>query len=60
MGFGIGEILLVLAVFLLFFGGNKLPQLGKSLGQAINSFKAGRRGDDEGPQEKLEHRDLNK
>ncbi len=33
---------LIIAIFLLiFFGPSKLPQLGKSLGQAIRGFKKG-------------------
>lgn len=35
------ELLIILAVFVLLFGGTKLPQLGSSLGQAIRNFKRG-------------------
>jgi len=38
-GLGIGELLLILAVVLLLFGGKKLPQLGAGLGQSIRGFK---------------------
>src|SRR5438094_616721 len=41
MRLGFGEILVVLALALLFFGPSKLPQLGASLGQAIKGFKKG-------------------
>ena len=41
MRLGVGEILVVLALALLFFGPSKLPQLGSSLGQALKSFKKG-------------------
>jgi sec-independent protein translocase protein TatA len=41
MRLGFGEILVVLALALLFFGPSKLPQLGSSLGQALKSFKKG-------------------
>jgi sec-independent protein translocase protein TatA len=41
MRLGIGEIVVVLALALLFFGPSKLPQLGASLGQAIKGFKRG-------------------
>ena len=41
MRLGVGEILVVLALALLFFGPSKLPQLGASLGQALKSFKKG-------------------
>lgn len=39
MRLGTGEILLILAVVLLMFGGSKLPQLGEALGKGIRSFK---------------------
>ncbi|WP_372655149.1 twin-arginine translocase TatA/TatE family subunit [Halobacteriovorax sp.] len=41
MGFGVGESLVILAVVLLLFGGKRLPQLGSSLGKAIQNFKKG-------------------
>ena len=41
MRLGLGEILVILALALLFFGPSKLPQLGASLGQAIKGFKKG-------------------
>ena len=41
MRLGMGEIVVILALALLFFGPSKLPQLGASLGQAIKGFKRG-------------------
>ena len=41
MRHGMGEIVVILALALLFFGPSKLPQLGASLGQAIKGFKRG-------------------
>lgn len=38
---GVGEILLILVVALLLFGAKRLPELGRSLGQTVNSFKKG-------------------
>ncbi len=35
------HLLLLVVVLLLFFGPNKLPQLGQSLGRAIRGFKEG-------------------
>ena len=35
------EIVLILAVILLFFGGSKLPGLAKGFGQSIKEFKKG-------------------
>ncbi|MDB6094674.1 MAG: twin-arginine translocation protein TatA/E family subunit [Verrucomicrobia bacterium] len=37
--FGGGELVLVLAVVLLLFGGDKMPQLAKGLGKAVREFK---------------------
>ena len=41
MGLGMSELLIVLAIDVLFFGGKKLPQLGSSLGESIKNFKKG-------------------
>lgn len=48
MRLGFGEIFVVLALALLFFGPSKLPQLGNSLGEAIRGFKKGIAHDPEG------------
>ena len=54
MRLGIGEIVIILAIALLFFGPSKLPQLGASLGEAIRGFKKGVHGlDEEKPGSKL-------
>jgi sec-independent protein translocase protein TatA len=47
--FGIGmigmpEMLLLLGVLLLIFGGSRLPQLAKGLGSSIREFKRGASG----------------
>ena len=39
MNLGMPAILLLLLIALLFFGGRKLPELGKSLGLGIKNFK---------------------
>ncbi len=36
---GMPEILLLVFVALLFFGGRKLPELGKSIGEGIKNFR---------------------
>jgi sec-independent protein translocase protein TatA len=39
MRLGTGELLIILAVVLLVFGPNKLPQFGDALGRGIRNFK---------------------
>ena len=39
--FGTWEIVLIVAVVLLLFGGKKIPELMKGLGQGVKSFKEG-------------------
>ncbi len=41
LGLGFGELMLVLLIVVIFFGGKKLPQLGSSLGESIKNFKKG-------------------
>lgn len=38
---GTTEIILIIAVVVLLFGGKKLPELMRGLGQGVNSFKKG-------------------
>lgn len=38
---GTGELLIILVVVLLIFGGSQLPKLARSLGQAQKEFKKG-------------------
>lgn len=40
-GVSITHILLLAIIFLIFFGPNRLPQVGQSLGKAIRGFKQG-------------------
>lgn len=55
-GMGWQELFLVLLIALLFFGPNKLPELGKSLGKAIASFKKGlKEGESEGNDSSSSH-----
>ena len=52
MGLKMPEILLIMVVLLLLFGGTRLPQLGSSLGSAIRNFKRGFAGEDVPAEEK--------
>ena len=37
--FGTGELIVILCVIMLLFGGKKLPEFAKSLGKGIREFK---------------------
>jgi sec-independent protein translocase protein TatA len=39
-GLGVWELVIVLVIVILIFGANKIPKLGKSLGEGIRYFKA--------------------
>lgn len=41
LNLGTGELVLILLVFLLLFGAKRIPELARSLGKGINSFKQG-------------------
>jgi len=36
---GMGELLVILVIVIFIFGVNKIPQLGKGLGEGIKNFK---------------------
>ena len=41
---GTGEIIVILCVILILFGGKKLPEFAKSLGKGIREFKKAAQG----------------
>ena len=45
--FGVPEILLILAIVLLLFGGKKIPELMKGLGKGVKEFKDASKGEGE-------------
>ena len=46
-GLRAGELIIILLVVLVLFGGSKLPQLGAGLGRSIRDFKRALSGDDD-------------
>jgi sec-independent protein translocase protein TatA len=50
-GLKMSELVIILVIALVLFGGAKLPQLGSSLGQAIRNFKKGFGGEEQTPPE---------
>jgi len=47
MSIGPWQVVLVVLVLLLLFGGKKIPELMKGLGKGMKEFKEATRGDDE-------------
>jgi len=47
---GLPEILVILAIILLLFGGRKIPELARGLGEGIRNFRSGMK--EEGKDEK--------
>jgi sec-independent protein translocase protein TatA len=41
LDFGMPELVIILAIVLLLFGGKKLPELSKSLGESMKNLKDG-------------------
>lgn len=44
---GMPELLVILGVAVLLFGGKKIPELAKGMGQGIRNFKTALKGEDE-------------
>ena len=47
IGLGATEIILIIAVILLLFGGKKIPELMRGMGKGIKEFKSAQSGADE-------------
>ena len=45
---GLPEILVILAIVILIFGDNRLPELGRGVGKGIRNFKESIGGDSKG------------
>lgn len=46
-GFSPWELGIILFIVVLLFGGSRLPQLGRGLGQSLRDFKSALKGDDQ-------------
>ena len=44
---GVPELLIIGLLVLFFFGGRRLPEMGKGIGEGIKNFKKSIKGDDE-------------
>ncbi|HCC57228.1 MAG TPA: twin-arginine translocase TatA/TatE family subunit [Solibacterales bacterium] len=51
-GLGTPEILVIVVVAVFLFGGKKIPELAKGLGEGIKNFKTSLKSDEEKPEEK--------
>jgi sec-independent protein translocase protein TatA len=49
---GLPELLLILLIVILIFGGRKIPEIGKGIGEGIKNFKDAMKKGDESPTEK--------
>ena len=46
-GLGMPELIVIMIIVLVLFGANRLPEIGKGIGQAIKNFKKATSGPDE-------------
>jgi sec-independent protein translocase protein TatA len=62
LDFGAPELIIILAIILLLFGGRKLPELSKSLGESMRELRRGLNGslDDEKDKNKTAETKSNK
>lgn len=48
-GLGMGELVVILVIMVLVFGGSRLPELGRGLGEGMRSFRDAIRGEAKRP-----------
>jgi sec-independent protein translocase protein TatA len=49
---GLPELLVILAIIIVIFGANRLPGLGRGIGDAIRGFKEGMKTDEDDKDDK--------
>ena len=49
---GLPELLVILAIIIVIFGANRLPGLGRGIGDAIRGFKEGIKSDEDDKDDK--------
>ena len=47
---GIPELLIILAIIILIFGANRLPEIGRGIGKGIRNFRDATKKDGEEPE----------
>ena len=45
LGLGVPELIMILLLVFFLFGGKKLPEMGKGIGEGIRNFKKSIKGD---------------
>jgi sec-independent protein translocase protein TatA len=53
---GLPELLVILAIIVVIFGANRLPGLGRGIGDAIRGFKEGIKTDDDKEEKDVKNR----
>ncbi len=57
---GPGQIVLIVIIILLLFGGRKIPELMKGLGQGMKEFKKATKEEDNGDEKKNDAKEIDK